>query len=361
MNEKVLSALVIDDNEVNTIVLANMLELFNISADQANDGYEAIEMVRQKDYSIIFVDHVMPKMDGAQATKAIRNLSPDTGRIIIIALTSSITEEIRKLYQCSGANEVYSKPLGLLELATILKQWCPNLPADSMNMLHGTGANSADTTLIKAMVHEISEINYDAGIRYALGDPNHYVNILKISLKDVRTCLNLVMQGYEKQHMNDMRIGVHNMKSVFANIGAIGLAELAKDLEQQILKLDSLMVDQRIEDFMKYISDFYSNLELALNRYDNIINAMLNNEDPSLPMTREEYEQSILNTIYYIKRFDYSAILGELELLIKRGNPEYRTQLELALSEMKDYQYESTLLRLTDIKKEMDKHIISEF
>ena len=89
------------------------------------------------------------------------------------------------------------------------------------------------------------------------------------------------------------------------------------------------------------------------------LKTMVSSETPILLMSQDEYEQSILSTIYYIKRFDYSAILSELDLLIKRGKPEYKKELELALAEMKEYQYEHTLLRLTNIKKEMDRSTIS--
>lgn len=358
MNEKLISALVIDDNEVNTIVLANMLKLFDIRVDQANSGAQAVDLVKEKDYDIIFVDHIMPQMDGVQTTGVIRSLSRQT-KEIIVALTSSISEEIRRLYQVSGANEVYQKPLGLLELAYILKQWCPQISEKDLSHIGSLTVNQSDDTLIYAMTQEIGDIDYNIGIRYALGDPKHYVNILKVSQRDIRTCLDLVVLGNNTMQRSDMRIGVHNMKSVFANIGATGLSEAAKSYELFLLEADPSSVDDNFTYFINRVSEFYDKLNYTLTRYDDIMSTVHDNEAPILMMTQDEYEQSILSTIYYIKRFDYSAILSELKLLIKRGKPEYKNELELALAEMKEYQYEQTLQRLTNIKKEMDTSTIS--
>ncbi|MDF2907641.1 MAG: response regulator receiver protein [Herbinix sp.] len=355
MKENIVQALVVDDNEVNTIVLANMLELFDINVDQANCGLQALTMVQDKEYDIIFLDHVMPKMDGVQTTKAIRELAIHN-KIIIIALTSSISDEIRKQYRKNGANDVYSKPLGLMELAAILKHWCPQLSVQEVSALEKTIRNN-DDSVIKALVYEINEIDYNVGLRYAVGDPKNYINILKVSLKDIKTCLNLVKHGFESRQPNIMHIGVHNMKSVFANIGAMELADLARDLEQVLPKQDILTLEFYYHYFTPRISDFYEKLEAALEKYNKV--EIRQEEIPSLPMTGEEYEHSLTNAIYYIKRFDYVAILEELELLIKRGRPEYHTELKLALAELKDFQYENTLHRIAGIKKEMDQDAIS--
>ncbi len=356
MKEKVINALVVDDNEVNTIVLSNMLELFDINIDQADSGMKALEMMNAKNYDIIFLDHVMPNLDGVQTTKAIRERSVPYKQIII-ALTSNITEEISKQYQLAGANDTYSKPLGLVELTAILREWCPQLSVRELSAPDRTLQHKDHASLIRMLIHEISEINYEVGLRYAVGDPMNYINILKVSLKDIRSCFHMVQSGYENRQLSDMLIGVHNLKSVFANIGALELAETAKKLEQAVLQKDVL--DFYENHCSKRIADFYKRLEAAIEAYDRISRELSQEELPDLPMTREEYEQSLTKVIYYIKRFDYAAILGELELLMKRGRPDCKTVMEHALAEIKDFQYESALLLLVDMKKEMEHNTIS--
>jgi hypothetical protein len=67
-------------------------------------------------------------------------------------------------------------------------------------------------------------------------------------------------------------------------------------------------------------------------------------------MSNEEYEQSLLNTIYYIKRFEYDAIIKELELLILKGFAKYKQEFELALADIKDFEYEKALDRIKKLE-----------
>ncbi len=356
MRENLFNALVVDDNEINTMILSNMLELFDINVDQADSGMKALEMVNDKEYNIIFLDHFMPKQDGVQTTRALRE-NINQYKNIIIALTSSITEEIIKQYQSAGADGVYSKPLGIIELTAILREWCPKMKVREIIGKERSVRDLGEASLIKKLVEGISEINYEVGLRYAVGDPLNYINILKVSLKDIRTCINMVLLGYENKQWKDMRIGVHNMRSVFANIGALELVEIAKDLEQSVLQEDD--IDFYEGDYSKRITSFYEKLEAVIKTFDRMKRELTQEELPELLMTREENEQSLTKVIYYIKRFDYAAILDELELLIKRGRPELRKVLEQALVNIKDFKYDNALFLLTDIKKEMEQGAIS--
>ena len=358
MEKNRIYALVVDDSDINTMILSNMLGLFNIDVDIADSGMKALELVNDKEYDIIFLDHIMPVLDGVQTTRVIRErYMQDRHVIVIIALTSSITDEIRWQYQSAGANGVYIKPLGLAELMNILKHWCPQLSEQEFSVQEIAVHYEDKESPIKPLIYDISEMNYEVGLRYALGDPNNYINILKVSLKDIRTFINMVQLGYDNKQWKDMRIGVHNMKSVFANIGAIEMVEKAKELEQVILQENWIEFDKIICG--RRFNCFYDKLKSAIETYDRICNELTKEELPHLLMSLEENEQSLTRVIYYIKRFDYAAILDELELLIKRGRPEYRKALEQALVSIKDFQYENALLLLTDIKKEMEQGAIS--
>ncbi len=354
MRNKLPRALVIDDNEVNAIILANMLELFGICVDQAESGMQAVQLIKDKEYGIIFVDHVMPGMNGVQTTKAIRGLPGCHAKTVIVALTSSITEEICGLYRQAGADEVCVKPLGLSELDDILKNRCPWLSLREMPGTNKNLASEGEAILIKSIIESISEIDYETGLHYAVGNPRHYADILKVSLKDIRACQALISQSYEKQQKKNLRIGIHNMKSVFANIGATELADLSSGMEQVVEKHEIDSLEIYFHHFVKRIGDFFEKLERAMEEYDCAVKANLPQVADGPALEKEEYEQRIANAIYYIRRFDYSAILEELEQLIRRGWPEHRQELELAMAEIKEYQYESSLYRLLGIKKEME-------
>lgn len=344
MMDNSFRALVVDDNEISTMILANMLALFNVKVDQTDNGWMALEMLRDTVYDIIFMDHVMPVMDGVETTRRIRN-SATASIPVVIALTSSITEEIKKQYQIAGADGVYSKPLGLMELTNILKHCCPQLPVHDPEDPKRAMIHEDESCLIESLIKDIREIDYETGLRYALGDPISYLNILTVSLRDIRTCLCKMKYGFEKHRTEEVRSGAHNLKSVFANIGAMELADFMKEAEQAVQQPDFMGYA-----YTKRIEEIYERLETVVEAYK-VNRGERSQKEPPLALTGYEYEQCLDKVIYYIKRFDYSAVLEELELLIMRGQPEYRSVLERALSEIKDFQYESALRLLTDIKK----------
>jgi CheY-like chemotaxis protein/HPt (histidine-containing phosphotransfer) domain-containing protein len=343
--------MVVDDNEVNTMILANMLELFGIHADQANYGMQAVIMSRRETYDIVFIDHFMPEMDGLQTTTAIRNISLKQQKTIIIALTSNITESIRLLYKEAGANAVYSKPLGLNELISILKQWCPDLPTDIIPDIKETPVIRRNSQLIQAIIDEIDDIEYSVGLRYAIGNPNHYINILEVSIRDMELSIYNIYKSHEKKSLKELQLGVHKLSSILTNIGAVELSERAKIIETNILQGHISNVQLQCIYFIRHVENLKEELHEALGKYYNLVQKEDEEQElVNIPMSKEEYEQSLLNTIYYIKRFEYDAIMKELELLILRGFMEFKQELELALADIKDFDYEKALERIIKLK-----------
>jgi CheY-like chemotaxis protein len=344
--------MVVDDNEVNTMILANMLELFDIHVDQVNLGMQAVIMSRKKAYDIIFIDHMMPEMDGLQTTIALRNISLNQRNMIIIALTTDITDNIRRLYQEAGANVVYSKPLGLMELISILNLWYPELPTDKLPTIDEAPSNQKNNELIKTIISEIEEIDYFVGLRYAIDNPIHYINILQVSLKDIEVCIHNLYRNYKNKSMEEIGRVLHKIKSILTNIGAVELSEDVKLIETNIMQGNVSNIKLQCLYFIGRIESLKEDLQSALGKYKVLMQKeKIEQELVKIPMLEEEYEQSLLNTIYYIKRFEYDAIIKELELLILRGRPNLKQEFELALAEIKDFQYEKALARMWNIKK----------
>lgn len=118
--------LVVDDNEINLLITENFLELYGGNVDTASSGTEAIEMIRRKDYDIVFMDHMMPEIDGVDATKMIRALEDERfKKLPIVALTANVVGEVRKMFLENGMNDFLAKPLELSEVERVLKEWLP--------------------------------------------------------------------------------------------------------------------------------------------------------------------------------------------------------------------------------------------
>ncbi len=114
--------LVVDDNEVNQIIAVKLLERLGCRCDVAGDGAQALEMVRARSYSVVFMDCHMPVMDGYQATEAIRRLPGVEAAATIVAMTANAMAGDREKCLATGMDDYVSKPLGSEQLSEILER-----------------------------------------------------------------------------------------------------------------------------------------------------------------------------------------------------------------------------------------------
>lgn len=117
--------LVVDDNKMNLTVAAGLLEYLGISCDEACSGEQGIELARETRYDLIFMDHIMPGMDGIEATKLLRSSSPHNKDVPIIAFTANAQIKAHSFFLLSGMNDVLAKPIDIKMMQTILYKWLP--------------------------------------------------------------------------------------------------------------------------------------------------------------------------------------------------------------------------------------------
>jgi signal transduction histidine kinase/ActR/RegA family two-component response regulator len=117
--------LVVDDNAVNLAVASGLLRRYGVTVETASGGEEALEKAREKDYDIIFMDHMMPGMDGVDTTRAIRAIDGPRSRVVIIALTANAVVGFQEQFLEAGMNGFLSKPIILKNLRDILLAYLP--------------------------------------------------------------------------------------------------------------------------------------------------------------------------------------------------------------------------------------------
>lgn len=117
--------LVVDDNEINLNVASALLEYLGIEPETATSGEDAIKMVTNKSYDLIFMDHMMPGMDGVETTVAMRDMGGWLMEVPVIALTANATPDARDMLLDSGMNDFLSKPIDISMLRTMLDKWLP--------------------------------------------------------------------------------------------------------------------------------------------------------------------------------------------------------------------------------------------
>jgi len=119
--------LVVDDMEINLTVAELMLDVFRIIPDLAESGMDAIDKVRAKEYDLIFMDYMMPEIDGLETTRLIRELGGSNDKVPIIALTANATKDAEQLFLSGRMNDMLTKPMELNALNLCLRKWLPGL------------------------------------------------------------------------------------------------------------------------------------------------------------------------------------------------------------------------------------------
>lgn len=118
--------LIVDDNEMNRKVAEGLIRPLNMQIDTADSGVDAISKMEQTHYDIVFMDHMMPGMDGIETTEQIRaKEDPYMKQVVIIALTANAILGIREQFIAAGMNDFVGKPIELAEIVAKIKQWLP--------------------------------------------------------------------------------------------------------------------------------------------------------------------------------------------------------------------------------------------
>jgi PAS domain S-box-containing protein len=214
--------LVVDDNATNLTVALGFLETHNIRADTAMSGREALEKLRCKRYDLIFMDHMMPEMDGVETVKRIRALD-EYRETPIIALSANAVRGMGELFINAGMNGFISKPIDGEQLNRVLSRWLP------------TGASSAtpaesDHEIPEALLR-FSELDVTKGISYIGNNAASYLKALHTFCTTAGASIAGVSAFLSAENWEDYRIKVHGLKGVFASIGADTLSQQARFLE----------------------------------------------------------------------------------------------------------------------------------
>jgi CheY-like chemotaxis protein len=118
-------ALVVDDIVTNLYVAKGLLTPYKIKIDCCTSGPEALRLAEQKPYDIVFLDHMMPGMDGIETARAIRALGGLYGKVPFIALTANAVAGMKEMFLEKGFNDYLSKPIETATLDRILAKWIP--------------------------------------------------------------------------------------------------------------------------------------------------------------------------------------------------------------------------------------------
>ena len=252
--------LIVDDNKINLTIAGGLMEPIKAQLETADGGQEAIDKVKTNEYDIVFMDHMMPEIDGVDATKTIRSLGENIHQPVIIALSANVMEEAKRLFTEAGMNDFVGKPVDVRKLITTVKKWLPSnkIVEIDENEMEAMGGSEEEKVLV-----ECDDLDIDTAV-HALGSATMYNTIASEYYRSGEDRLNSIIEAFDKADWEDYTIKVHALKSSSRQIGAMELGDMAEALEKagKANDIDTIMsdTDAALETFsglLDKLSAFY--------------------------------------------------------------------------------------------------------
>ena len=256
--------LVVDDLVTNLKVAKGLLMPYQAVVDTCLSGAEAIELIKQHDYDLVFMDHMMPEMDGIQTTVAVRALEGSKYKTLpIIALTANAVFGMREIFMEKGFNDFLSKPIDVSKLDEILDYW---IPTEKKIIRGNTAVKIESTRTIAYQPANIPGLNIQQGIAMTGGTTDGYRAVLSLFCKDAESRLPLLQQNRMQRILFITQ--VHAMKSASASIGAEEVSQKAAELEAAGNAGDFAFIKANLGGFVESLTELVKNIRAALESED---------------------------------------------------------------------------------------------
>ncbi len=281
--------LLVDDSEVNLHVAAGLLGMFNIQCDLARSGAEAIDLLAVNPYDMIFMDHMMPEMDGVEATRQIRVVGGRFAYVPIVARTAIALIGAREYRFAAGMNDFLAKPIEKIKMQGILSRWMPKEKRVSQTVVIPAGeengtpvvtpaassassaspapaatpeADKPDSPLDRA--RKVEGLDVPLGLSRVVDDADLYEKLLWMVCEMAEEQVATIQKAWDSGDMNRLKVEVHGSKGSLANIGAMPLSEAAAALERAAADQDLETCRRDLPPFLERFRVFAAALRTAL-------------------------------------------------------------------------------------------------
>ena len=335
--------LVVDDTPMNLEVFINLLKKTEIKIETAATGEEALSLAFDKEYDVIFLDHMMPDKDGIETLHEMRERKDAPNlQTPVICLTANAISGAREKYLAEGFDNYLTKPIDSEKLEEMLIEYLPEekiIPAESDE--DAETDETGDNMRIPDYITGISEIDTDTGIKNC-GGIEEYMKTVEIYAKAVKDNADETEQFWKSADIKNATIKIHALKSSSRIIGATDLGELAQELENAGNENDTEKLGERIDELLYR----YRKIGEALSP---LIGVDEPNESDLNPISEDELGQMYTAISEFISVSDYDSVVDLIEALKGYRVPDNEKERRNALIKAADE------VRYEDIKDIIEK------
>ena len=266
-------ALVVDDNIVNLFVAKELLERYEIEVQTASSGAECLDIVTGNVFDIIFMDYVMPGMDGHETLNKIHSLGLEhLKKVPIVALTAQTMSGADKIYKEEGFDGYLSKPLNVDSLEEELLNLLPSrlIVKKTVQQMPDVDPELENHSWYQRLSGILEGVNVKKGLSLCGNDYFSYVNLLRVIYNDGMNQISKLKFDVDQNSYDDYRITVHAIKSVTASAGDEELSELCKEHEERVKNCDYDYIKENAGALISRYRSLLSKIDTALQRENSV-------------------------------------------------------------------------------------------
>ena len=227
--------LVVDDSEMNLFVVENLLKKTQIQVTRSMSGKDCLEKIVENHYDVIFLDHMMPEMDGIETLQRAKELADSQCKDTpIIALTANAISGVREMFIGKGFTDYLSKPVDSKELEKMLQKYLPAEKVLSPDEVVDSGQVTVDSdnnSLPPAPSSLTTNIDVELGMQYCGGMEEMYKEFIKMFCDRKEETQKKLQDAFDAENWKDYTTFIHALKSGSLSVGGKILSEQAKELE----------------------------------------------------------------------------------------------------------------------------------
>jgi signal transduction histidine kinase/DNA-binding NarL/FixJ family response regulator/HPt (histidine-containing phosphotransfer) domain-containing protein len=267
--------LVVDDVNFNLEVIEGLLRPYGLAMDGANSGQEALDLIRGETprYDLVFMDQMMPGMDGTETTCLIRKLDSDDAKTFpIVARTPNVMAGNMDMFYSSGINDFLSKPLEVEKLDKILEKWIPEgkqkfrlsrTVHEKTGPAQGRSHRNADDRIDRKL-SGIPGVDTRSGKAYSGGNMEGYLKVLSTYCHDVNDMIGRIRNSMKEENYPLYTTLVHAIKGASRTVGAAKLGDDAAELENAGREKDTFLIRQKTEKLLSALESLCCSIGRAL-------------------------------------------------------------------------------------------------